>query len=93
MWWYTPLILALGRQKPIDFCESGANQGYIVKPWFTKKKERNTMSKCLPAKTSHMDNAVFLSQANTNAENPKLISAVLCAALYPNVVQVTVHFS
>lgn len=37
-----------------------------------------------------MDNALFLSQANTNAENPKLISAVLCAALYPNVVQVTV---
>ncbi|XP_075811962.1 putative ATP-dependent RNA helicase DHX57 isoform X2 [Microtus pennsylvanicus] len=27
-------------------------------------------------------------EANTNAENPKLISAVLCAALYPNVVQV-----
>ena len=37
-------------------------------------------------------NAVFLSQANSNAENPKLISAMLCAALYPNVVQVTECF-
>ncbi|XP_054976851.1 putative ATP-dependent RNA helicase DHX57 [Sorex araneus] len=27
-------------------------------------------------------------EANSNAENPKLISAMLCAALYPNVVQV-----
>ncbi|XP_049640202.1 putative ATP-dependent RNA helicase DHX57 [Suncus etruscus] len=27
-------------------------------------------------------------EANSNAENPKLISAILCAALYPNVVQV-----
>nr|XP_044993371.1 putative ATP-dependent RNA helicase DHX57 isoform X2 [Jaculus jaculus] len=30
-------------------------------------------------------------EANINAENPKLISAMLCAALYPNVVQVR-HF-
>ncbi|XP_048392078.2 putative ATP-dependent RNA helicase DHX57 [Stegostoma tigrinum] len=28
-------------------------------------------------------------EANSNAENMKLISAILCAALYPNVVQVT----
>ncbi|KAM6220257.1 putative ATP-dependent RNA helicase DHX57 [Rhynchocyon petersi] len=27
-------------------------------------------------------------EANSNAENPKLLSAMLCAALYPNVVQV-----
>ncbi|XP_048456890.1 putative ATP-dependent RNA helicase DHX57 [Rhincodon typus] len=32
---------------------------------------------------------VLLFQANSNAENMKLISAILCAALYPNVVQVT----
>ena len=30
----------------------------------------------------------LISQANSNAENIKLISAMLCAALYPNVVQV-----
>lgn len=29
-------------------------------------------------------------EANANAENPKLISAILCAALYPNVVQVKI---
>ncbi|XP_062934635.1 putative ATP-dependent RNA helicase DHX57 isoform X2 [Cynocephalus volans] len=29
-------------------------------------------------------------EANSNAENPKLISAMLCAALYPNVVQVKI---
>lgn len=46
-------------------------------------------------KSSHITyeiNAAFLSQANSNAENPKLISAMLCAALYPNVVQVTKCF-
>jgi len=32
-------------------------------------------------------------EANSNAENPKLISAMLCAALYPNVVRVTKCFS
>lgn len=31
---------------------------------------------------------LLISQANSNAENIKLISAMLCAALYPNVVQV-----
>lgn len=34
----------------------------------------------------------LISQANSNAENIKLISAMLCAALYPNVVQVKEEF-
>lgn len=32
-----------------------------------------------------------LLQANLNSENIRLMSAMLCAALYPNVVQVCIH--
>jgi hypothetical protein len=28
--WYTPLILSLGRQRQVDFCEFEANLVYIV---------------------------------------------------------------
>ena len=31
-------------------------------------------------------------QANLNSDNIRLMSAMLCAALYPNVVQVEFHY-
>lgn len=34
---------------------------------------------------------VSLYKANLNSDNTKLMSAMLCAALYPNVVQVSIH--
>lgn len=47
----------------------------------------------LPAPPVQFLTHTLMSQANSNAENIKLISAMLCAALYPNVVQVKKCFS
>jgi hypothetical protein len=49
VWWHTPLIPALGRQRQVDFCVRGQpglqsefqdSQGYTEKPCLEKERER-----------------------------------------------------
>jgi hypothetical protein len=40
MWWCTPLIPALGRQRPEDLCEFEANLVYTVRCCFKNEKEK-----------------------------------------------------
>jgi hypothetical protein len=41
VWWYTPVISALGRLRQED-CESKASLEYIVRPYLKKKKKKKS---------------------------------------------------
>ena len=44
-WWYTPLILALGRQRQADLCEFEASLGYRVSFRTARATQRNPVLK------------------------------------------------
>jgi hypothetical protein len=44
-WWYTPLTLALGRQRQVDFCEFEANLVYRMNSRTAKAAQSNPVLK------------------------------------------------
>jgi hypothetical protein len=45
VWWLTPLILALGKQRQVDLCEFKASVIYRVSSRTARDKQRNPISK------------------------------------------------
>jgi hypothetical protein len=43
--WYTPLILALGKQRQVGFCEFKGSQDYTEKPCLKRPKTKKEIIK------------------------------------------------